>query len=431
MLKELPVSEEILNTDLVKEYKKLINNYEQFSKEKEKKINDFLSDYILKSEEEILTIQKDIIKDFNKEKNLTYLRTKELERQAKENNLMPIFITLTNPSEYHPFITSKDKTKFIKLNPNFNFLKLEDSVDESYSNVVNIFRELYKNIKVGENKNMTYIRVVEAHKSLVCHLHRILYINKNTYEKVEKQFNKIKQKYSLKECKIEKLTDARGSSYIIKYILKNYKSEEIHSLVGYKKKHKIVLIRMSNLQISTQIFKKLYYSNKNLNEEIIKDIKNGVSKYYNLYNFYIKNTTVKKITKEDNKEDKIKLHNYKNKKRFLVFIENKKIEKEVIFKKIVKFEKNILTDYRLLKINKKFLQEFYERKDGKNFKRIYKIQEKNKNKYIINVYLKTPLRIKTQIQQTINFKIFDTQKQKEIFDKNNFKMIKVRNRKAA
>ena len=321
MLKELPFSKEILDTELVKEYKKLINNYEQFSLEKEKKTNDFLSDYILKSEEEILTIQKDVIKDFNKEKNLTYLRTKELERQAKESNLIPIFITLTNPSEYHPFITSKDKTKFIRLNPNFNFLKLEDSVDESYSNVVNIFRELYKNIKKDENKKMTYIRVVEAHKSLVCHLHRILYINKNTYEKVEKQFNKIKQKYSLKECKIEKLTDARGSSYIIKYILKNYKSEEIHSLVGYKKKHKIVLIRMSNLQISTQIFKKLYYSNKNLNEEIIKDIKNGVSKYYNLYNFYIKNTTVKKITKEDNKEDKIKLHNYKNKKRFLVFIE--------------------------------------------------------------------------------------------------------------
>ena len=41
---------------------------------------------------------------------------------------------------------------------------------------------------------MTYIRVVEAHKSLVCHLHRIIYINKNNYEKVEKQFKKIKQK---------------------------------------------------------------------------------------------------------------------------------------------------------------------------------------------------------------------------------------------
>lgn len=431
MLKELPFSKEILDTKLVKEYKKLINNYEQFSLEKEKKTNDFLSDYILKSEEEILTIQKDVIKDFNKEKNLIYLRTKELERQAKENNLIPIFITLTNPSEYHPFITSKDKTKFIKLNPNFNFLKLEDSVDESYSNVVNIFRELYKNIKKDENKKMTYIRVVEAHKSLVCHLHRILYINKNTYEKVEKQFKKIKQKYFLKECKLEKITDAKGSSYIIKYILKNYKSKEIHSLVGYKKKHKIVLIRMSNLQISTQIFKKLYYSNQKLNKEIVEEIKNGSSKYYNLYDFYIKNTTVKQITQEDDKEDKIKLYNYLNKKRFLVYIKNKKIEKEVIYKKQIKLEKNILTDYRLVKINKEILQEFYERKDGKNFKRIYRIQEKNKNKYIINVYLKTPLKIKTQIQQRLEFKIFDTQKQKEIFDKNNFKMIKVRNRKVA
>ena len=58
---------------------------------------------------------------------------------------------------------------------------------------------------------------------------------------------------------------------------------------------------MTNLPLSTTIFKKLYYSNKDLNLKIIEDIKNGVSKYQNLYHFYTKNTEIKEI-KQDLKE---------------------------------------------------------------------------------------------------------------------------------
>ena len=105
----------------------------------------------------MIQISKDIVKDFNKYKNLTYLRAKEVDRIAKEEELEPIFITLTNPSEYHPFRTSKEKDKskrkFIGLNHNFNFLNLEDRVDESYESINNIFRELYKNINVVQRKN--------------------------------------------------------------------------------------------------------------------------------------------------------------------------------------------------------------------------------------------------------------------------------------
>ncbi len=49
---------------------------------------------------------------------------------------------------------------------------------------------------------------------------------------------------------------------------------------------------MSNLKLSSSIFSKLYFNNKELNKKIIEDIKNKKSKYDNLYQFYTQNTTI-------------------------------------------------------------------------------------------------------------------------------------------
>ena len=267
MLKEKPIINISYKHPLVQEYKYLIRKkYQKVSEVRELKSNRFLSKCIIKNvlNDEMFTIKQDVLEEFNETKNLIYLKCKELERMTKEEDLEPIFITLTNPSEFHPFITSKDKTKFVELNPNFNFLNLEDSIDESYINVNKIFREFYKNVKKRENKSMKFIKMIEPHRSLICHLHRILYIKKGTYLNVEEKFNRIKEKFELEQCKMERLTDSRGSSYIIKYLLKNNKTEDIRNFDGYKKNHNIRIFTMTNLPLSTTIFKKLYYSNKEL-----------------------------------------------------------------------------------------------------------------------------------------------------------------------
>lgn len=426
MLKEKPIINISYNHPLVLEYKYLIRKkYKKVSEVRELKSNRFLSKCIIKSviDDEMFTIKQDVVEEFNETKNLTYLKCKELERITKEEDLEPIFITLTNPSQYHPFITSKDKTKFVGLNPNFNFLNLEDSVDESYNNVNKIFREFYKNVKKRENKSMKFIKMIEPHRSLICHLHRILYIKKGTYLNVEEKFNRIKEKFELEQCKLERLTDSKGSSYIIKYLLKNNKTEDIRKFDGYKKNHNIRIFTMSNLPLSTSIFKKLYYSNKELNLKIIEDIKNGVSKYQNLYHFYTKNTEIKEIKQDIKEKNLFKFFNKKNKKMFLVF-KKTRVEENEIYKKDKKLiEEKFVTEEELKKL-------YFYKKDKGN-KIFYKIKEKiedyitGENIYFINVYKKIKVKEILKVKITEEFSIFNTIKNMEIYNKNNFKLIKM------
>ena len=426
MLKEKPIINISYNHPLVLEYKYLIRKkYQKISEVRELKSNRFLSKCIIKNvvNDEMFTIKQDVIEEFNETKNLIYLKCKELERITKEEDLEPIFVTLTNPSEYHPFITSKDKTKFIRLNEKFNFLNIEDSVDESYNNVNKIFREFYKNVKKRENKSMKFIKMIEPHRSLICHLHRILYIKKGTYLNVEEKFNRIKEKFELEQCKLERLTDSKGSSYIIKYLLKNNKTEDIKKFDGYKKNHNIRIFTMSNLPLSTTIFKKLYYSNKELNLKIIEDIKNGVSKYQNLYHFYTKNTEIKEIKQDIKEKNLFKFFNKNNKKMFLVF-KKTRVEENEIFKKDKKLiEEKFVTEEELKKL-------YFYKKDKGN-KIFYKIKEKiedyitGENIYFINVYKKIKVKEILKVKITEEFSIFNTIKNKEIYNKNNFKLIKM------
>ena len=426
MLKEKPIINISYNHPLVLEYKYLIRKkYQKISEVRELKSNRFLSKCIIKNvvNDEMFTIKQDVIEEFNETKNLIYLKCKELERITKEEDLEPIFITLTNPSEFHPFITSKDKTKFVELNPNFNFLNLEDSIDESYINVNKIFREFYKNVKKRENKEMKFIKMIEPHRSLICHLHRILYIKKGTYLNVQEKFNRIKEKFELEQCKLERLTDSRGSSYIIKYLLKNNKTEDIRKFDGYKKNHNIRIFTMTNLPLSTTIFKKLYYSNKELNLKIIEDIKNGVSKYQNLYHFYTKNTEIKEIKQDIKEKNLFKFFNKENKKMFLVFKKTKTEENEIFKKDKKLIEEKYISEEELKKL-------YFYKKDKGN-KIFYKIKEKIKdyitgeNIYFINIYKKIKVKEILKVKIIEEFSIFNTIKNKEIYNKNNFKLIKM------
>ena len=426
MLKEKPIINISYNHPLVLEYKYLIRKkYQKISEVRELKSNRFLSKCIIKNvvNDEMFTIKQDVIEEFNETKNLIYLKCKELERITKEEDLEPIFVTLTNPSEYHPFITSKDKTKFVRLNEKFNFLNIEDSIDESYINVNKIFREFYKNVKKRENKSMKFIKMIEPHRSLICHLHRILYIKKGTYLNVEEKFNRIKEKFELEQCKLERLTDSKGSSYIIKYLLKNNKTEDIKKFDGYKKNHNIRIFTMSNLPLSTTIFKKLYYSNKELNLKIIEDIKNGVSKYQNLYHFYTKNTEIKEIKQDIKEKNLFKFFNKKNKKMFLVFKKTKTEENEIFKKDKKLIEEKFISEEELKKL-------YFYKKDKGN-KIFYKIKEKiedyvtGENIYFINIYKKIKVKEILKVKIIEEFSIFNTIKNKEIYNKNNFKLIKM------
>lgn len=425
MIKAKQFNNKLNNTFIKKEYDYLINEkYTRVSDKSYKNNNRFLKKCILKNLKngEIQTIQKDIVKDFNRQKNNDFLKCKEIDRKRKELDYIPLFITLTNPSEFHPFISSEDKKEFISLNHNFKFLDLQTRITQSYININSIYREFYKNVKKRENKDMLYIKVIERHSSLIRHLHRIMYIKKNTYKTVKKQFANILKKHKLKQCKMKKLKSARGSSYIIKYLLKNYKIEEIKKLDGYKKLHKIQFLTSSHTDLNNCIFKKLYYKNEDLNNQVIKNIKDyNINKeqsiYQNLLDFYNKNTSIKKQI-----EDKLNLNKFDTVKRFQVFkydiykLRNVTSKEKKLIKKEVKTQTQVLKMcYKnQLRLNNTFY-EIEKKEINKKGKTIYYL---NKFENIINFECK-------RVKVNKNIQIFDSYYKKEIYNSTDIKLIKI------
>jgi hypothetical protein len=414
MFEKIKFEEKILNNSLVLEFEKLQNSYCDFSILKEKQSNKYLNNMKIKNKysKDSIKIKKDVIKEFNNYKNLTYLKCKELERVSKEEELKPLFLTITLPSSFHPFRKNK-QTEIFRINPNFKFLTLTERIEKGRKELNEIFREVYKNINKRENKGIKFIKIIEPHKSLMVHLHRILYVKMDNIEQIKKTFLKVIKKHKIIKYDFEELKKSKGSSYIIKYILKNFEREELRKFDGYRKKHKIIIFRMSNLELNTDIFKKLYYSkeNKEVNKQVLYYIKTKRSKYENLYQYYTQNTYVKITKIDDFKEMKTNILNEKIKKLEL---------KEIKFKE----------DFKFLKLIKELKEEFKEDlKKYENFKTV-KIKKRNnlktnlfyRFKFIKNVKINTKQTNK-KIIDTIEEKTLNTKELRDLYYKNEFKTL--------
>ncbi|MCT7471038.1 replication endonuclease [Aliarcobacter cryaerophilus] len=314
------------NNNTIREFNRLKTDYIQYSKFKELKQEEYMKNKIMVSKNNICILNRDIQKENQQYKQLISLKTRELNRIRQNDGLVPIFITLTNPSNFHPFVSIKNKKNLYRMNPKYKFTDLELRVTESYKNINGIYRELYKNIKT-EYKHIKFVKIIEPHKSLICHLHCLIYVKKENIENIETKYQNILKKHNLKQCKFEILKKIKGCSYITKYILKNFDDKEMRMLDGWKKIHKIRMFTMSNLELKTKIFKKLYFNNKPLNEKIVKEIKSGISIYNNLYEFYTLNTKIVTERIELNGEIKLKIDNRKIDNLFTVYILKQKEKK--------------------------------------------------------------------------------------------------------
>jgi len=220
---------------------------------------------------------------------------------AKSENLTPLFLTLTLPSQFHPFKTLKNKKQI--NNKNFKYEKLEDAIKEGYQELKNIYRIFYKRVK-NHSKNIYYIKVVEPHKSLIPHMHVMLFVEIKQITVIKKLFYKVCKEHKLQRVEFDEslLTDNINNAigYIMKYILKtlNSKDEFFKRWVdGWRKNHKIRACEMSNLPLSIEIYKKLYYSlSTELKESIQKEIE---EKNQSFFEYFIHNTKVHRIIYEE------------------------------------------------------------------------------------------------------------------------------------
>jgi hypothetical protein len=270
-----------------------------------------------------------------------------IEYLAKERDLEPIFITLTLPSKYHPLIGKnyKGKRLYVDYNPEFEFNSIDDAIDQGYKYLNKIYRTFYKRVK-DKFKNILYVRVAEAHNTLIPHFHILFYIQKENAKILREIFDNIVNEYQLSQVDFDLIGDkqlmktniSKASKYLMKYIVKSLNNGtdyyQARIIDGWKKKHKIRIITMSNLPLSLGEYRSIYH---NLDTDQKNELLNKAQeKKINIFTYILKNMyKVRVLSNQQNK--KIKTTIYGNvEKDIKMFISVRRSKKRKCFSYAIK-----------------------------------------------------------------------------------------------
>jgi len=184
-------------------------------------------------------------------------RINTLTKVAKQKGLKPLFMTLTLPSEYHQYKTTK-QGKLIS-NPKYNGTSPKDAVIE----LTKMFSRLRhdRSLKELSKDQRIYFRVNEPHKDGTPHTHILLFIPQERIERIKKAFYRL---FDNKGNDIQ--DDIKGSAaYIMKYINKTLPLSKQKDLtlkdqylnVWYSK-HRIIRFNSSKTLAPLAIYRLLY-----------------------------------------------------------------------------------------------------------------------------------------------------------------------------
>ncbi|MFW0695737.1 replication endonuclease [Aliarcobacter butzleri] len=238
------------------------NDYEDVL-EKIKKQNCFLEyNYIYDKISSSHIPLKDLVISANHNPNryhaLIQNRINTLTNEAKENNLFPIFMTLTLPSEFHKMKIDK-KTKTLIQNPKYNHVTPKEAV----KHLTKMFSRLRhdRSLKELTKDERIYFRVNEPHKDGTPHTHILLFIPKSNVNRVVTAFKRL---FDNKANDIQ--TDIKNAtSYIMKYINKTLplsKQENLSKkekyLNAWYSKHRIVRFNCSKTLAPLSLYRLLH-----------------------------------------------------------------------------------------------------------------------------------------------------------------------------
>lgn len=336
-------SKSLQNSNLEKEYKEIQKDCILHSFKKERSVNNFTKtlNVFNKKTGEYTNFDNSYINEINKRSHNNLQKSSTIVKMAIEKDLVPIFITWTLPSKFHPFSSKdlKNRIVFFK-NKNFEFKTIYQSIKEGYLLLNQVHRDFYKSVK-NINKDLHYISSTEYHKSFIPHSHLLIFVKRELIEDVRKKFD-----YQIKKHKLLKVDfqiidneDFNAeivSSYIRKYMFKNLilndddiktksnKLTQSRFFDGYLKFFKIRQFKMNNLNLSLDIYSKVYYSlNREFKEKIIEEI-TPLKKC--LFQFIMENIKVKKrvFNVDINKNVFTQFSLGNSKKIFEVFVETVK-----------------------------------------------------------------------------------------------------------
>lgn len=229
-------------------------------------------------------------------------RVNVLFKYACELSLVPAFLTLTAPSEYH--FSSKNYNGSSPRDTALFLSKLWDKF---------VHLKVIQNIKKNSGHNMVYIRVYEPHKSGVPHLHAMIFVPKVFLNDVKKAFySYFRDKFQIKQLKFLARFDKHfkydgvtgAVAYILKYMYKTFKSAKddlMSSEAYYFAYHGIRRFITSQTLIPLWIYRKIKYDANNRDlYKLTKEYKKGlISASFNK-EYIIKKEIVKNIVVLDN-----------------------------------------------------------------------------------------------------------------------------------
>jgi len=251
---------DIYENDVIKHYGLTESDFD-FVSLKLKIQKEFLnSHYLFDTTKKTKIFLSEVIISSNHNANRYYAqvqnRVNTLNKVAKKMNLVPLFLTLTLPSRFHP---QKQKSKYDKTlidNPKFD----GTSTRQASKYLTKMFKKLRDDRAYRGGKKI-YFRVVEPHKDGTPHTHILLFVKKNRVEKMIDAFHRL---YPSKTNKIE--TDIKsGASYIMKYINKTLPlskqknlSQSDKYLNAWYAKNRIVRFSSSRTLAPLKIYKLLH-----------------------------------------------------------------------------------------------------------------------------------------------------------------------------
>jgi len=148
-------------------------------------------------------------------------RVNTLIGEAERKDLVPIFMTITLPSEYHPF---RLRNKTLERNPKFNGTPPKEAVKALTKRFAKLRNDRALR-EIGKDHRM-YFRVNEPHQSGTPHTHILYYVPKEHIVRVVSAFKRL---YPEKGNDIQ--TNLRNAAaYVMKYINKTLPKSKANKL---------------------------------------------------------------------------------------------------------------------------------------------------------------------------------------------------------
>ncbi|MCG3685996.1 replication endonuclease [Aliarcobacter butzleri] len=306
-------------------------------------------------------------------------RVNSINKYAKNMGLMPVFITLTAPSRFHPIKTINQKKRLFENNPNYVYdNNFKSAVKDSATLLSDLWHkftslQVVRKMKKATGQGLIYFRVFEPHKTGIPHVHALVYIPKDWILPIKKNFYQYFRSFGIKQLQFKYTWyNSKGGAigYMMKYITKTFKNAETNIMDDacyWYIKHRIIRFCSSRSLCSLHLYRKIRYFFKDDFEDDYIFISNlfrtgDISYYFN------KTMITYKYYNPDEDEHEITLYskkfipNLSHKKHIIAYLDNnsKKRYKEILIDKpkiTFKYHKKIEVENKNIPLiidNKKF-----------------------------------------------------------------------------